>query len=906
MNENALEEVIELAEQGGPVLTANARLSRHLVREFDSAMARRGLGAWPTPLILPLPSWAARLWEGAETGLPLLGPARSKALWDRVVREDRVVGGAGPLAASSVADSSWAAYSIMKEYLIRWPADDIYLTEEAKALKRFAAAYEAAVRRLGFVDSAAMMDSLVPLVEKGGVQLPRELAVAGFDEMAPRTKRLLDALGRMGVIVRPVVEGAEGGGGTKSAVVGVRACEDEAGEVIQAARWARETLSAEPGSSIAFIVPELERYRDLIIREFSAELDPESALEGFGGQEPFNISLGAPLAEEPLVASALAFLAIGEGPADIDELFRALGSPYFSGLDPSAEAAGVDARLRKEGRGRASVADIIMKLGATSALRARCDSHLKWLKKTRDRRLPGAWAEAFSALLSAVGWTKAFELKLSSPEFQALGAWKKALASLSTLDEVAGAITRVEAASLLRKLCVETIHQGESPDSSIQVLGLLETAGLSFDHIYLMGCHENALPPRPSPNPFIPLDIQRARSVPRSSSERELAFSRKIVDRLLSSARSVIVSYPLRSDGRDLLLSPFFSEFGDGRDTCPITGSSRLKDASRGSAALEQAPLEGDGPVPVTNEELECLRGGTSIIKDQSLCPFKAFATHRLGAVELEEPLPGLTPVKRGSLIHLALKYFWEELGSHARLKELKEGGGLGQFVAGIAERAIGDVDLPRPYSTRFLEIERERLIAVLLDWVDRELERAPFTIRKVEEKEEMEISGLKMRGRLDRVDELEGGEAVIIDYKSGKAERKDWLGERPRDPQLLIYSTSGRYDAVSFALIQPGECRFVGISRSGGTLPGVAAYEDDPMKEKFDGADDWDKLMELWRGVVRGLASGFLAGLATVDPLGGADWTYGGVCRHCPLGPLCRVCGPADDGQAGREGDDE
>jgi len=32
-------------------------------------------------------------------------------------------------------------------------------------------------------------------------------------------------------------------------------------------------------------------------------------------------------------------------------------------------------------------------------------------------------------------WTKASELKLSSAEFQALGAWKEALASFSTLDE---------------------------------------------------------------------------------------------------------------------------------------------------------------------------------------------------------------------------------------------------------------------------------------------------------------------------------------------------------------------------------------------------------------------------------------------------------------------------------------
>ena len=153
MNEQALKEVIGLAERGVPVLTVNVRLFRHLRREFDSAMVERGLGAWPTPLILPLPSWAVRLWEeGAGAGLPMLDSARSRALWDRVVRGDRVVAGAGALAAGSVADASWAAYSIMKEYLIEWPSDDIYLTEEARALKRVSTAYEDAVKRLGFID----------------------------------------------------------------------------------------------------------------------------------------------------------------------------------------------------------------------------------------------------------------------------------------------------------------------------------------------------------------------------------------------------------------------------------------------------------------------------------------------------------------------------------------------------------------------------------------------------------------------------------------------------------------------------------------------------------------------------------------------------------------------------------
>ncbi len=904
MDIKTFEEIAALAGGGAPVLTVNARLARHLSDAYDSLMRERGLGAWPTPLILPLVSWARFLLDEGDEAAAVLSVARGRVLWEKIVKSDGLFTGAAQFdAGSAVAARAWAAYSLMKEYRIPWPSDDLYLTEEARALKRWAREYAREVKRRGFIDSTDVPEAAASLVEKGLARVPGDAVVVGFDEITPAAGRFLKALEGRGTKVHVVDPGAGPGTGRVQALY---ACEDPAGEVRRAAREARAAY--EPGSRLAFIVPELERYRELIKKEFSAELDPASVTDPGGLSGAFNISLGLPLSQEPLVASALRLLSIGEGRVRIDEMSSALSSPYFSFPEAAFEAARVDARLRDDNRRETSVGKVAAMVdgAAAPALKARCSAWLQWLRDARGRKTPGLWAGDFSTLLNRLGWLK--PVKLSSAEFQALTAWNKALREFATLDEITGAITRAEAAQMLSKLVGETIHQGEGAASGIQVLGLLESSGLSFDRVWLLGCHENALPVAPAPNPFIPLNLQKEHGVPRSCPERELAFARKVLSRVLSSAPVVEASYSVRVENRDVLPSPLLKGVKAGAGPF-ATKTHRLKDAVRASGVLEDAPEEADAPVPVGPDELEFITGGTEIIKNQSQCPFKAFATYRLSAKALREPEPGLSFSARGTVLHAALKYFWEAAQDSGRLRGMKEAGGLVDFARGIAERAIKEVRLPEPFSARFKEIESERLATLLVDWAEKELERAPFRVKKVETREEMDINGLKLRGRIDRVDELADGSEVIIDYKSGgKSEVKDWLGARPMEPQLFVYSTSGRYNAVSFARLVPGDCRFVGISKDEGTLPGIKGYDEDPIRERFEGADDWGKLMDLWKSIVHGLASDFLSGLAAVDPVKGPE-DRKGPCEYCDLAPFCRVAGAelhaakdeeAEDGQGG------
>ncbi|MBI5561909.1 MAG: PD-(D/E)XK nuclease family protein [Deltaproteobacteria bacterium] len=865
--------IAERMDRGARVVTVNRRLARSLAHKHDRAMMEDGRAAWTTPAIMPLAAWLESLWGQSWQDAALIDDVRSLALWERIIAADKDCAA----QARSLAALAHEAHGIMREFRLALPRGSLYLSAETLSFKRWLAAYADELRRLGCIDRAMLNDRLIGLIKEGAVPLPPSIVFAGFDEFTPRMLELHGALRLAGTDVSIL-----SGTGARGAAA-LMPCADEREEVRQAARFARR--AAIDGLRVGIIVPELSQYRDLIVREFDAELDPASVLptqEGDSGGV-YNISLGLPLPDIPLVGSGLDILSLGLGDAPLERLRSVLRSPYFAAGDEGVALAGVDAALRDEGRVRARLSDVRHRVSGHPRLSRRIEAWLDRLKAAPKRGLPGFWAGYANDLLKEAGWLA--DATLNSAEYQALDAWNRLLLAFASLDDAAGGMTRQEAASKIASLASDTLHEPEGAECRVEVMGLLESTGLAFDHIRVMGGHEDAMPGHPRPNPFIPFELQRAAGVPRSSHERELAFARAAVDRILSSAPSITVTYPMRSakDDKEMRPSPLFAGFP--KECGAAGGGARLKDAVRSAdIPLEDAPV--DAPVPIAPAELPLIRGGTAILKDQSLCPFKAFALYRLNARNLAVPEPGIRPADRGSILHAALKRFWEKAVDSEGLRRLKDNGGLTGLAAALSEEVFKEVRLPGPVSQRLAGIEKERLCGLLIDWADKEETRGAFMVKAVEVKKEINVAGLPLEVRLDRVDGLSGGREVILDYKSGKTgAMNDLLNPRPRDPQLLVYSITGDCDAVSFARLVPGECRFVGAASADDLLPGV-------MRDKGRG---WDALLASWRETVERLATEFMAGIAAVDPLEGEK-----TCDYCGLHVLCRVkeTGAEDDGE--------
>ncbi len=210
---------------------------------------------------------------------------------------------------------------------------------------------------------------------------------------------------------------------------------------------------------------------------------------------------------------------------------------------------------------------------------------------------------------------------------------------------------------------------------------------------------------------------------------------------------------------------------------------------------------ETNGPPFDTSSEA---RGGTRLIKAQSECPFKAFAAHRLRAALPDDASFGFDALDRGGFVHAALETVWKELRTQERLlaatpDELRE------LVRAGVEKALTGQNGTEFYSEAS-EVERQRLEKLIYDWLVtvESIRTVPFTVESAEEPMHIELAGLPLSVRLDRIDRLNNGGLVLIDYKSGGNINKNRLiGERPAEPQLLVYAASkaGNIEGASLRL---------------------------------------------------------------------------------------------------------
>ncbi len=817
---------------GVTVVTPNTRLSQSLQSEFDVHQAMRDLAAWEAPDILPFRAFVERLWEDAlysDLGdkLPLLlTPAQEQRLWEEILA------GSGLLAIPPAAAQCRDAWGLLHAWRIGAGQGN----EDAKAFSQWSKLY--AQRTRGEVDAARLPDLVLSFKE---VKKPKLLVAYAFDILPPQTRELLEKLG--------YVECSP----EKTESKAVRASYASAKHELEAAAaWARARLE-EGRARIGVVVPDLMRRRKEVVRVFSRVMRPGFNLPGAApAAMPFNLSLGKPLIEFALVSTALDLLEISGRPVEFAHASRLVRSPFLGGADTELAArARLDARLRRDLDATVTLAKLI---GSTDgALR-------KLLEKIFNLGTPkaqsaGEWARHFSAVLEAAGFPG--ERALDSEEFQARAKWHETLGEFAKLERVCSRLDFSQAFSVLERLCSGTLFQPESAEAPIQVLGVLESAGLRFDCLWVSGLTDEAWPLPARPNPFLPIALQKKAGIPEASAEGSLELDRRLTQEWLHAASEVILSYPLKEQDRELAPSPLILAVAQGEPALPAFP--RYRDLLFQARKTEsQEDLRGP---PVTKPQV---RGGTRVLADQAACPFRAFARFRLNAEALEDPAPGLDARDRGKLLHALMREIWVQLKDSSSLQ-----GDLDPVIARAADAAVRELEL----EGRFAELERVRLAKLAREWLEVEKKRKPFKAVFLEHKQQISVSGLELSGRIDRMDRV-GKEHVLIDYKTGNPNPKAWEGPRPDEPQLTLYAVhSPDLAAVAFARLRPGEMRFMGFARDKDFLPQV------------NQAKSWPDLLAAWRREAESLGAAFAAGEAHVDPKNDLK-----TCRLCDLQTLCRV----------------
>src|SRR5438105_11290787 len=138
---------------------------------------------------------------------------------------------------------------------------------------------------------------------------------------------------------------------------------------------------------------------------------------------------------------------------------------------------------------------------------------------------PKAWVDLWRGWLAAIGWPG--DRPLTSAEQQTRSAFDELLVNFAAMSVVDERMRIFDALSALRDLSDDTVFQPESSSVPIQIVGLLEAAGLPFDRLWIAGLAGDRWPRAPQPHPLLPLAWQRGHDVPRSIAALEPCFARR-------------------------------------------------------------------------------------------------------------------------------------------------------------------------------------------------------------------------------------------------------------------------------------------------------------------------------------------------------------------------------------------
>ena len=825
------------------IITPTTLASRQLGRDFDVARSHEGLRVWDSADILPRHAWLRRTWQECSWSDPANAPIlltrwQELALWEEAVAsvERDVLLNAS--ATAPVAAQAW-------QLLHAWPppqAPDVSFdfssfdaSEDSEAFLAWMSRVRRKLRDRDWITMAELPEALRKHFAFG--EVPPAITLAGFDEITPADRRLFDAVGAQRTALPLGLSR-----------VSTLACREAADELTRAAAWARGKLEAQPSAQIGIVIPGLGSVAPMAERIFDDVLHPSFGFADACGAKAFSISSGESLANVPMISAALLVLRLIDG-IPREQAAMLWRSPFLW-IDPE-EGAKLDVELRRK-----KVESV--RWGANAFERPFPGLAVE-ARRLPSRAKPSAWSAAFSRLLKGAGWPGA--RTLTAAEHQTLDFWKELLSEFARLDVVLDSISCGSAVAKLERMAMASGPASDGESAPVQVLDISESAGTRFDALWIAGLHAGAWPQRAKPNPFLPLALQRIAGMPGSSADREFADAQRVTERLFASAPEVVCSFPAHAADEERQASPFLAQLPLLDETPPEETAVRCVFAQ--APILEPRPSEGNLALP----EGTLQRGGTRVIADQSACPFRAFAVHRLRAREIDEPDVGISALDRGNLAHRVLEVLWKHLQTQARLMAFSAEA-LEELIRACVDRALDKYvaeQEPSPALETFRRLEQYRLHGLVRRWLDTEKERSPFTVIHSENAGKVTVAGLTLDLRVDRIDQYENGTHAIIDYKTSKQLKKEmWLGERPEAPQLPFYAVTSDLpiSEVAFAQLTTAAVKWIAMS-------GAELQEHLPH---------WDR-------VVRKLAGAFMTGHAEVDPREDPS-----PCDLCKLAVLCRV----------------
>lgn len=352
-------------------------------------------------------------------------------------------------------------------------------------------------------------------------------------------------------------------------------------------------------------------------------------------------------------------------------------------------------------------------------------------------------------------------------------------ALIDTGDLQVDAITLGRLVTLLIQQTSIPFH-GE-PAIGLQIMGVLETRNLDFDHVLLLSANEGNLPRGITDSSFIPYSLRRAFGL--TTADHKAAIYSYYFNRLLSRATDVTIVYNnATTDGQTAEMSRFVLQLlvEDGYHTIvrrTLQAGQSLAATTRQSATFAKTP-----------EVLNALRErfSASILSPTAInrymrCPLQFYYCYVEGLREPDDTEDGVIDNRIfGNIFHNAAQLLYEQLmqkSNHILSSDLENLLKNSVDIERAVDKAFHQEFREHVPTGGLAVINREVIVHYLRQLVEVDRRLAPFTILKLEEDVLHQIAlptlGITttLGGRVDRLDRItnaDGSQQIrVIDYKT-------------------------------------------------------------------------------------------------------------------------------------------
>lgn len=893
-------------------------LANALNEQFARHNVSQGQTVWEAPNIHVWSDFLRMLWQLNRAALSnefgthtLITAQQSLLLWTQVIeasrREESELTLLNVQQTSNAVQRSWR---LMNDWQIDAKTIQQDHVADTEQFITWVETYRALLAKRGLIDESC----LLTMLQTVAMRQPYSKHVwVSYDLVTRAQQAFIDSVKTQGVeveMVRPNLL-------KKSASYTVFT--DAKQEIEAALVAARVNLEQDPSHTANIVIPDLQR-RQAQVRELARKVfyPAASPLSVQQNNTVYRFSLGQPIGDSAAIEAAISIITLLRNRTTVLDLSFLLRNQFLGLAAQHRDECRLFERWLKRQRLHDLVVDRLPNLyqdyldadatqerlllptkeiereGQAGDVKQTSELHsvlssLVAYRQQLMKRLQTAkvqsnfaaltfaeWAEVFGGWLAIWGWRPAKAgSELSSVQYQLQQRWLGLLEEFVGLGTVQHRAGLGRAIDVLKQMARSTVFLPKGVASPILISGVFEAIGQSVDTCYLTGMHQNYPPPGVS-DAFIPNRLLVTAGHPEATADSSFCHAQRVIDNLLRCANHHVVSYGTANDtDRGLMfgVSPLFQN-----QTFQINKPISQK-AGRPPVTLETY-ADTQGPSWASADRA---KGGASIFENQSNCAFKAFATHQLGFLRDDETEFGLDGLDRGNVIHHLLDLVWAELQTQRQLIALDE----------VARTKLVDTVIERSFEHGgfrlgenkliLLKHEKPRLRDLLLDWLALEAQRPEhFSVVEREEQRYGEIAGIKFSYVIDRLDMTDDGRSLIIDYKTGMVDRKDWVGERMKSPQMPLYALAldsqknTPVSGIAFAKLKSGEHKFIELADAG-----IVRKQ---TKREENIAADWLDNRRQWPQIFAQLAADFLAGQASVNPI---DDT---TCQYCELHSLCRI----------------